>query len=61
VWRKTTRREQLTAPIPVLYNPANPAESTRPVFVTSKRSLATGLMLAGFGAAGTAMFAAVFR
>jgi hypothetical protein len=47
--------------IPVLYNPANPAESTRPVFFVSKGMLATGLMLAGFGAAGTAMFAAVFR
>lgn len=45
--------------IPVLYNPANPAESTRPVFVISRGSLWVGLMLAIFGAGGTAMFAAV--
>ncbi|WLQ08137.1 DUF3592 domain-containing protein [Arthrobacter oryzae] len=46
--------------IPVLYNPANPAESTRPVFVVSKGSLSVGLILAAFGAGGTAMFTAVF-
>lgn len=45
--------------IPVLYNPANPAESTRPVFVVSWGSLSVGIILAIFGAGGAAMFAAV--
>ena len=45
--------------IPVLYNPANPAESTRPVFLMAKGKLMLGLMLAIFGAAALAMFATV--
>ena len=54
-----TDQEIIGTRIPVLYNPANPAESTRPVFVISRGSLWVGLMLAIFGAGGTAMFAAV--
>lgn len=53
-------QEIIGTPIPVLYNPANPAESTRPVFIISKGSLSVGLILAAFGAGGTAMFTAVF-
>lgn len=53
-------QEIIGTPIPVLYNPANPAESTRPVFFVSMGRLATGLILAIFGAGGVAMFAAVF-
>lgn len=45
--------------IPVLYNPANPAESTRPVFLLAKGRLMLGLVLAIFGAAALAMFATV--
>jgi hypothetical protein len=55
-----TDQEIIGTCIPVLYNPANPAESTRPVFVISKGSLSVGLILAIFGAGGVAMFAAVF-
>jgi hypothetical protein len=45
--------------IPVMYNPANPAESTRPVRFISKGRLATSLLVAGFGAA--AMFGTQLR
>lgn len=54
-------QEIVGTPVPVVYNPANPAESTRPVFFISKGRLAAGLVLAGFGAAGAAMFATVLR
>ena len=42
--------------IPVLYNPANPAESTLPVFVVAKGRMATGLILVLFGAGAITMF-----
>lgn len=45
--------------IPVLYNPANPAESTRPVFLVAKTRLVRGVILAIFGAGALAMFATV--
>ena len=45
--------------IPVLYNPANPAESTRPVFVVAKTRLVRGIILAIFGGGALAMFATV--
>lgn len=54
-------QEIIGTSIPVLYNPANPAESTRPVFLIAKGRLAAGLILAAFGAAGAAMFAALLR
>jgi len=47
--------------IPVIYNPANPAESTRPVSFSSKGRLAAGLLMAGSGAAAAAMFATAIR
>ena len=45
--------------LPVVYNPANPAESTRPVHFISKGRLATSLLVAGFAAA--AMFGTQLR
>lgn len=42
--------------IAVLYNPANPAESTLPVFVIAKGRMATGLILVLFGAGAITMF-----
>lgn len=45
--------------IPVRYNPANPAESTRPEFLVAKGRLWTGLMMVIFGAASITMFASV--
>ncbi len=43
--------------ITVAYNPANPAESTLPVFVVAKGRMATGLILMLFGALAITMFA----
>lgn len=45
--------------IPVVYNPANPAESALPVFVVARGRLATGLILVIFGAAAITMFASL--
>jgi hypothetical protein len=45
--------------IPVAYNPANPAESTLPLFVVAKGRLATGLILVTFGVLAITMFASV--
>ncbi|MGY4543679.1 hypothetical protein ACVWY0_003621 [Arthrobacter sp. UYNi723] len=45
--------------IPVAYNPANPAESTLPVFVVAKGRLATGLIMVIFGATAITMFASL--
>lgn len=42
--------------IAVLYNPANPAESTLPGFFVAKGRLATGLILVLFGAGAITMF-----
>jgi Protein of unknown function (DUF3592) len=47
--------------IPVRYNPANPAESTRPGFFIAKGRLSTGLIMVIFGAAGITMFASLLR
>jgi hypothetical protein len=46
-------------PIPVVYNPANPAESTLPVFVVAKGRMATGLIMVIFGATAITMFASL--
>lgn len=43
--------------IPVVFNPANPAESTQPVLVVAKGRLSTGLIMVLFGAGGVTMFA----
>ncbi len=40
----------------VLYNPANPADSTLPVFVLAKARMATGLIMVLFGAGAITMF-----
>jgi hypothetical protein len=40
----------------ILYNPANPAESTLPVFVVAKGRMAIGLILVLFGAGAITMF-----
>jgi hypothetical protein len=53
--------EIIGARIPVLYNPANPAESTRPGFLVAKTRFKVGLGLAIMGAAGLVMFAALLR
>ena len=45
--------------IAVAYNPANPAESTLPVFVVARGRLATGLILVTFGELAITMFASV--
>ncbi|MEJ1177923.1 MULTISPECIES: DUF3592 domain-containing protein [unclassified Pseudarthrobacter] len=45
--------------IPVAYNPANPAESTLPVFVIAKGRMATGLILVTFGVLAITMFASL--
>lgn len=45
--------------IPVAYNPANPAESTLPVFFVAKGRMATGLILVTFGVVAITMFASV--
>ncbi|UVJ39769.1 DUF3592 domain-containing protein [Arthrobacter sp. CJ23] len=45
--------------IPVVYNPANPAESTLPGFLVAKGRLSLGLILAIFGAGGITMFASL--
>ncbi|MCO4275334.1 DUF3592 domain-containing protein [Pseudarthrobacter sp. HLT3-5] len=45
--------------IPVVYNPANPAESTLPVFAVAKGRLATGLIMVIFGATAITMFASL--
>lgn len=42
--------------IAVRYNPANPAESTLPVFFVARGRLATGLILVLFGAGAITMF-----
>lgn len=42
--------------IDILYNPANPAESTLPGFVVAKGRLATGLILVLFGVLAITMF-----
>ena len=47
------------ATIPVAYNPANPAESTLPVFVVAKGRMATGLILVTFGVLAITMFASL--
>ena len=47
------------AHIPVVYNPANPAESTRPVFLVAKGRMSIGLMMVIFGALGITMFASL--
>lgn len=52
-------QEIIGTAIPVLYNPANPAESTRPGFLIAKGRLATGLILVIFGAAAITMFASL--
>ena len=52
-------QEIIGTAIPVLYNPANPAESTRPGFLIAKGRFATGLILAIFGAAAITMFASL--
>ncbi|MET4591207.1 hypothetical protein ABIA70_002820 [Arthrobacter sp. 754] len=52
-------QEIIGTAIPVRYNPANPAESTRPGFVVAKGRLATGLILVIFGAAAITMFASL--
>jgi hypothetical protein len=43
-------------PIAVRYNPANPAESTLPVFFVARGQLATGLILVLFGVGAITMF-----
>jgi hypothetical protein len=45
--------------IPVLYNPSNPAESTRPGFLFARGRFATGLILVIFGAVAITMFASL--
>jgi hypothetical protein len=45
--------------IPVLYNPSNPAESTRPGFLVARGRFATGLILVIFGAVAITMFASL--
>lgn len=45
--------------IPVAYNPANPAESTLPVFVIAKGRMAIGLILVTFGVLAITMFASL--
>lgn len=45
--------------IPVVYNPANPAESTLPVFAVAKGRLAAGLIMVIFGATAITMFASL--
>lgn len=45
--------------IPVLFNPANPAESTQPVLVVAKGLMSTGLIMVLFGAGAITMFATV--
>ncbi|HJW01569.1 MAG TPA: DUF3592 domain-containing protein [Arthrobacter sp.] len=45
--------------VPVAYNPANPAESTLPVFIVARGRLATGLILVTFGVVAITMFASV--
>ena len=52
-------QEIIGTAIPVLYNPANPAESTRPGFLIAKGRFATGLILAIFGAGAITMFASL--
>jgi hypothetical protein len=52
-------QEIIGSPIPVLYNPANPAESTRPVFLVSKGRFSFGLIMVIFGAGAVTMFASV--
>lgn len=47
--------------LPVLYNPAHPAESTLPVFLVARGRLSIGLILAIFGAGGITMFASLLR
>jgi hypothetical protein len=47
--------------VPVVYNPANPAESTLPVFVVAKGRLATGLILVIFGTLAITMFVSLSR
>ena len=42
--------------IHVQYNPANPADSTLPVFIVGRGRLATGLILVLFGAGAITMF-----
>ncbi|WP_066287763.1 DUF3592 domain-containing protein [Arthrobacter sp. B6] len=45
--------------IPVAYNPANPAESTLPVFIVAKGRMATGLVLVTFCVLAITMFASL--
>jgi hypothetical protein len=52
-------QEIIGTDIPVRYNPANPAESTRPGFVVAKGRMATGLILVVFGAGAITMFASL--
>ncbi|MBT2588273.1 DUF3592 domain-containing protein [Arthrobacter sp. ISL-95] len=52
-------QEIIGTAIPVRYNPANPAESTRPGSVVAKGRMATGLILVIFGALGITMFASL--
>jgi hypothetical protein len=54
-----TDEEIVGTTIAVLYNPANPAESTRPVFLMAKTRLMRGIILAIFGGGALAMFATV--
>lgn len=54
-----TDEEIVGTTIAVLYNPANPAESTRPVFLLAKTRLMRGIILIIFGAGALAMFATV--
>lgn len=52
-------QEIIGTSIPVLYNPANPAQSTRPGFLVAKGRFASGLILVIFGAAAITMFASL--
>ncbi|WP_309108467.1 DUF3592 domain-containing protein [Arthrobacter sp.] len=54
-----TDEEIVGTTISVLYNPADPAESTRPVFLLAKTRFMSGVILAIFGAGALAMFATV--
>lgn len=54
-----TDEEIVGTTIAVLYNPANPAQSTRPVFLLAKTRLMRGIILIIFGGGALAMFATV--
>lgn len=50
-------QEIIGTEIPVLFNPVNPAQSTRPGSVVAQGRLSIGLILVIFGAGGITMFA----